>query len=59
MATAESSKFVTLLYWVQHFNSMIFKDFKQFSWNFIISTGFVGSDAYKGLLDFTLQDVWL
>ena len=30
-----------LAYWVQHFNSIIFQDLKQLSWNSITSTSFV------------------
>ena len=34
-----------LTYWVQHFNSSIFLDFKELSWNYITFTGFVCSNA--------------
>ena len=48
-----------LTYWVQHFNSIIFKDFKEFSWNSISYISFTGSSTSWGPLDFTLQNVWL
>ena len=35
-----------LAYWVQHFHSIIFQDFKQLNWNSITSTSFVRSDAF-------------
>ena len=47
-----------LAYWVQHFHSVIFQDLKQPNWNAITSTSFVHSNASKGPLDFTFQDVW-
>ena len=34
-----------LAYWVKHFNSIIFQDLKELSWNSITSTSFVHSDA--------------
>ena len=34
-----------LVYWVQHFHSIIFQDLKQLNWNSITSTSFVHSDA--------------
>ena len=46
-----------LVYWVQHFHSIIFQDLKYFNWNSITSTSFVCSDASWGPLDFTFQDV--
>ena len=53
-------RFLNLLAcWVQHFNSIIFKDLKQLSWNSITSTSFVCSNAYLGPLDIPLQDIWL
>ena len=35
-----------LAYWVQHFHSIIFQDFKELHWNSITSTSFVCSDAF-------------
>ena len=46
-----------LAYWVQHFHSIIFQDLKQLNWNAITSTSFVRTDAFKGPLDFTFQDL--
>ena len=34
-----------LVYWVQHFHSIIFQDLKELNWNSITSTSFVHSDA--------------
>ena len=34
-----------LVYWVQHFHSIIFQDLKQLNWNSITSTSFVHSEA--------------
>ena len=42
-----------LVYWVQHFLSIIFQDLKYLNWNFITSTSFVHSDVS---FDFTFQD---
>ena len=53
VAIAEFSKFVDI------FNSIIFQNFKQFSWNSISSISFVCSNTSNCLLDITLQDVWL
>ena len=39
-----------LTYWVQHFNSVIFRIFKLLSWNFVISTSFVRRNASKAHL---------
>ena len=44
---------------MQHFNSIIFQEFKQLSQNSITSSICVCSNASQGPLDFTLQDVWL
>ena len=35
-----------LIYWVQHFHSIIFQDLKWLNWNSITSTSFVRSDAF-------------
>ena len=35
-----------LAYWVQHFHSIIFQDFKYLNWKSITSTSFVHSDAF-------------
>ena len=48
-----------LIYQVQYFNSIIFQDLKQFSWNSVTSTSFICSNASKGPLDFIVQDVLL
>ena len=34
-----------LMYWVQHFHSIIFQDLKELNWNSITSASFVRSDA--------------
>ena len=48
-----------LAHWVQHFNSIIFQDSKQLSWNSMTSTSFVHRNASWSPLDFTPQDVQL
>ena len=39
-----------LVYWVQHFHSIIFQDLKERHWNSITSTSFVPSDAFSEIL---------